>query len=165
MVQYTYDYAFPLPEKIQQFFLNDTRTGVFLSELYDRALRTLHLRRDFISDILGGFGGYEPRFRRDVAEMNSFVQGAGLPPVIAMVVDQFPSYGGVHYRISRVAENAFKDAYIDFIPTEDFYRHYHGQPLHVSAWDGHPNEVANFIWATMFMKKLRGRTEIEAFKR
>ena len=163
--QYTYTYAFPLPERVQRFFTDHTRTGVFVAELYDRTLRRFHLRRDFYDDILSDFRGHQERFRREVAEMNSLVRSAGLPPMIAMVVDQYPSFTGQGYKIAQAAEGAFKLAGIDAIPTENYYRRYHGQGLYVTKWEGHPDEVANFIWATTFMRKLQARPDIQALKK
>lgn len=163
--QYNYVYPFPIPEAMQRFFMQHTRTGVLLSELYDQTLRRFHLRRDFFDDILRGFGGYEERFRRDVAEMNSYVKSAGLPSLIAMVVDQDPNYTGRHHNIVLTAEDALRRAEIDTIPTENYYRRYHGKPMFVSRWEGHPNEVANYIWATMFLRKLQTRADIQAYKK
>jgi lysophospholipase L1-like esterase len=163
--EYTYTYAFPLPGNLQRFFLTYTRTGPFISELYDRTLRYFHLRRDFFDDILSGFGGYEDRFRRDVAEMNSFVRAAGLPPMIAMIIDQYPAAEGRRHRIVSAAERALRDGNFDLMSLDDFSRRYHGKSMNVSRWEGHPDEVANFIWATMFMRKLQERLDIQAFKR
>ena len=163
--EYTYTYAFPLPDNVQRFFLTYTRTGPFISELYDRTLRRFHLRRDFFDDILSGFGGYEDRFRHDVAEMNSFLRASGLPAMIAMVVDQYPESTGRRYRIVHAAERALRDANIDLMSSDDYHRRYHDKPMKISRWEGHPDEVANFIWATMFMRKLQARADIQAFKR
>jgi hypothetical protein len=37
--------------------------------------------------------------------------------------------------------------------------------MNVSNWEGHPNEVANYIWATMIMNRLRQRQDLVAYKR
>jgi hypothetical protein len=163
--EYSYSYPFPLPDSAQKFFLAHTRTGPFVAQLYDSVLRRFHFRRDFYDDILNGFGGYEPRFRQDVTEMNSFVQGAGLPPVVAMVVDQYPSHTGKRYQIVRSADEAMRAAHMDVIPIEGYIRRYDGHAMYVSRWEGHPDEQANFIWATMIMRKLRERPDIQAFRK
>jgi hypothetical protein len=162
---FSYVYAFPLPERVQRFFIDHTRTGALAADLYDRTLRYFHVRRDFFDEILDGFGGRQERFRADVAEMNSVVRSAGAPPMIAMVVDQFPDFAGRSFKIAQAAEEAFRLASLDVIPIENFYRRYDGQKMHVSRWEGHPDEVANFIWATMFMRKLQSRPDIQALKR
>lgn len=163
--QHVFEYAFPLPASVKQFFIDHTYTGAFINDTYDGTLRRLHLRRDFFDDILSGFGGYQRRFRSDVAKMNSAVMAAGLPSLLAMVVDQYPSYGGRGYQISRVAEDAATAAGAVVIPTEDFYAHHDGQYMYVSKWEGHPNEVANYIWASMIWRALRQRSDLQKFRR
>lgn len=165
--QYNYQnsYAFPLPDRWKNFIIVHTRTGAFLSEIYDGALRRLHLRSDFFDDILADFGGYQQRFARDVAEMNRSIRNAGLPPLVAMVVDQYPYYAWQGYKLAKIAESALEKAGAEVIPTENYYRRYHAQPMHISRWEGHPNEVANYIWASMIARQLHDRADLTAFKR
>lgn len=163
--EYGSDYAFPLPESVKEFLTRTTRVGALLDRSYDGTLRRFDLRRDFFDDILQDFEGCQKRLSRDVAEMNRVVRESGLPPMLAMVVDQYPEYGGRGYRISRVAEAALARAGAVVIPTEDYYRRYDGQSLFVSRWEGHPNEVANYIWANMIAERLRDRQDLLRFRR
>jgi lysophospholipase L1-like esterase len=158
-------YPFPLPDLVKDFLIRRTRTGAFLSHSYDGALRRLHLRADFFDDILKDFDGYQQRFARDVAEMNRSVRAAGLPPMIGMVVDQYPAYGARGHQIAKIAESALGKAGAVVIPTENYYRRYHAQAMHISRWEAHPNEVANYIWASMIVKELERRHDLEPFKR
>jgi lysophospholipase L1-like esterase len=158
-------YPFPLPDGIKTFLIRNTRTGAFLDETYDTALRRFHLRADFYDDILADFGGYQERFARDVQDMNTSVQAAGLPPLVGIVLDQFPAYGSRGYQITMVAEAALRQAGAAVIPTEDFYRRYNGQSLYISRWEGHPNEVANIIWANMIAGVLSRREDLQAFRK
>ena len=162
--EYSYAYSFPLPETWKTFLITHTRTGALLSEEYDGSLRRLHLRGDFYDDILTDFEGYQQRFAKDVAEMNRTIRDAGLPPLVAMVVDQYPAdYRG--YKIANVAEGALTRAGAEVIGTEDYYRRYYNLAMSISPWEGHPNEVANYIWASMLAKELRGRSDLQAFKK
>jgi GDSL-like Lipase/Acylhydrolase family len=142
-------YAVPLPEKFKAFLIRNSRTAALTNDLYDDTLRLLHVRATFLDHILSDFDGYQVRFARDVAEMNKFLIGSGLPPMVAMVLDQYPAYDGTHHRISRIAEAALEKAGARVIPTEDYYRANSGKAHYVSRWDGHPDEVANLIWANM----------------
>ena len=160
-----YLYLFPIPGRVKRFLIAHTRAGAFLNDEYDAALRKLHFRRDFYEDVLIGFGGYEKRFRQDVAEMNRTVTEAGLPPMVAMVVDQYPDHDSRGYQITQVAEDALKKGGADVIPTENYYRRYNRQSLNVSNWEGHPNEVANYIWAAMIMDHLREQPELASYKK
>jgi len=158
-------YALPVPKALSESVVEHTRAGAFLSEVYDGALRRLRLRYDFYQDILADFGGYQQRFARDVMEMNRTILAAGLPALVAMVVDQYPQYGGSGHRIARIAEEALSKAGAMVIQTEDYYRRYNNQAMNVSRWEGHPNEVANYIWARMIMRELQVRQDLQAFRR
>jgi hypothetical protein len=159
------EYAIPLPDRLTRYLMNHTFTGAFLNDVYDGALRRLHLRPDFLDDILSNFEHDDDRFRDDVAAMNAFVKAAGLPPLVAMVVDQYPDYGGRGYRVAMMAEDAIRAAGAKLIPTTDYYIRYNGKAMYVSRWEGHPDEVANYIWAEMFANELRQRPDLQAFKR
>ncbi len=162
--QYSYNYAFPLPDSFKDFFIRNTRFGAFISDAYDAALRRFHLRRDFFDDILADFDGYQKRFLRDVTNMNATVQAAGLPPMMAMVLDQFPENGGRGYKIAQIAEESLAYAGIEVISTEDYYSQLSGRSdLYISRWELHPNEVANYIWARMISQRLAGREDLQKF--
>jgi len=159
-------YAIPLPGRLKSYLISHTYTGAFLNDAYGGALRRLHLRTDFFDDVLINFGHRNDRFRKDVATMNAFVRAAGLPPLVAMVVDQYPvRQGGRRYPIAMMAEDAVRAAGAELIPTTDYYTRYNGKAMYVSRWEGHPDEVANYIWANMFADELRHRQDLQAFKR
>lgn len=158
-------YPFPLPEVVQKFFTDRTRIGGLFSEGYDALLRRFRLRTNFYDDILQDFAGYQVRFARDVAEMNEVVLSAGLPPIVAIVLDQSPLQGGRGHRIARVAERALRDAGMVVVPTDAFYETYNGQHFYVSAWERHPNEFAHQLYASMLLSELEGRADFAAYSR
>jgi len=158
-------HPFPLPEAFENWMIAHTRIGALSNDLYDDALRRFHLRRDFYDDILADFAGYQRRFAGDVAQMNEVVRTAGLPPLLAIVIDQFPVYQGRGHQIARIAEGDFVKAGAEIIPSEPFYRAQSGRNLSVSRWEGHPNEEANRIWAEMIADALRGRPDLIPFAR
>ena len=160
-----YKYPFPIPGRIKRFLIANTRSGAFLNDKYDAALRAVHLRGDFFDDILDGFVDSEKRFRRDVADMNATVTEAGLPPLVAMVVDQYPDYTGKAWKLTEIAEDALAKGGAEVIPTEAYFRRYHGQTFDVSAFEGHPNEIANYIWANMIAERLMKRADLQQFHR
>jgi hypothetical protein len=147
-------YAVPIPDEWKAFMLAHSRLVELVSDGYAATLRMLRLRYDFFDDILHDFAGYQRRFARDVADMNAIVRAAGLPPMISLVVDQFALYGSRGYRIAQAAEKHLTAAGADVVPTEDYYRRYNGQKMRVSQWEGHPNEVAHFIWSRIIAARL-----------
>jgi lysophospholipase L1-like esterase len=158
-------YPFPLPDGVKTFLIENTRSGAFLNETYDAALRRFHLRADFFDDVVADFQGYQKRFARDVQDINKSVRAAGLPPLVSIVVDQFPTHGSTGYQIAMIAEAALRQAGAAVIPTEDYYRRYNGQAFSISRWEGHPNEIANIIWANMIAQVLGKREDLQAFRK
>lgn len=127
-------FEFPVPADLERFLYERTRVARVLADLYDRSLRVAGLRADFFDDILKDFEGYQQRFRRDVSEMNAFVTTHGLPPVVAMVLDQFPSDGGRGHRIAKAAEGYLKEAGMEVVDTEEYYQRLNGHAMAVSRW-------------------------------
>lgn len=147
-------YPFPLPSAVKKYFLARTKIAVWLDHAYGGALRSLHLRYDFHDDILADFGGNQQRFARDVAAMNQVVTGLGLPPVLAMVLDQFPDPVGRGRKIAEVAEALARKAGMIVVPTDAYYAAGHGKMV-VSPWEGHPNERAHALFAEMLLEPLQ----------
>ena len=162
--EYHYKYALPISPAVKDFFLKRTRSAAYLSDLYDGALRRLHIRQDFFDDILGDFAGYQQRFGRDIQDMNATILAEGLPPLVAMVVDQYP-WNPSGRKITAIAEEKVLKAGATLIPTADYYRSYPDKAFYVSRWEGHPNEVANYIWAQMISENLRARQDLKPFTR
>ncbi len=148
-------WQFPLPKWIVTPIETKTRIGALVSDSYNRSLIRLGIRRDFYSDILKNFNDYQDRFGRDLIELNRFVVEQTGAPVVAMVLNQYP-WHKQGYEISRVAEAKGRAASMDVIPTDDYYKQYGNGSvqLYVSRWEGHPNELANRIFAEMIDRHL-----------
>jgi lysophospholipase L1-like esterase len=96
-------YQVPLPYK--DHLINKTLTGKLLERQYDGLLMRLELRVDFITDILRDFDGYQTRFAKDVQAMNALARERGLPPVVAMVLDQYPNTRDKRYGVVLAADS------------------------------------------------------------
>lgn len=158
-------YEVPIPVWFQDYVKKKTLVARFLDDLYDKSLRRFGLRADFFDDILNDFEGYQQRFGKDLEQINDFVIAHGLPPVITLVLDQRPRYGGRGYKISKVAEEYATQAGMDVIETEDFYRKFDGEWMRVSTWEGHPNEAANELFAQMILRKLKQHHSLRPFQK
>ena len=155
-------FEFPIPQNIEQFLTKRSRFVRLVKDGYDATLRSAGLRADFFDDILKDFNGYQERFGRDVREMNTFVMSNNLPPVLALVLDQFPSYGGRGHRITQTAERLMKDAGMDVIETEDYYHRFNGYTFRVSLWEGHADEEGHAIFASMIIPKLKHHPALQS---
>ena len=147
-----YDGSIRLPKLIR----TRTRIGPVAELLISNALIRLGIRRDFFDDILYGIPEYRAWFARDVAELERIVRANGLPPVIALVLDQFPEKGGKGQHIAMLAEESLAAAEMNVLYTEDYYRRFSGvSTLWVSRWERHPSEEANAIWALMLQQAVK----------
>ncbi len=158
-------YAVPLPISFKQHMIEQTAAGEFFERAYNDVLMRLGLRATFLSNILDGLYDYQLRFTRDVTAMNYFVLTNELPPITAMVLDQYPVYHGRSYQVARLAETSLQLAGMDVIATEEYYKTYDGRKLNVSPWEGHPNEEANRIFAEAFVRRLREHPALQPYKR
>jgi hypothetical protein len=96
--------------------------------------------------------------------MEALASAAGLPPIVGIVLDAYPDLEGRGHKIARIAEQAMQAAGFDVISTEDYYRRYTGENFQVSRWDGHPNEIANYIWASMIADHLRSEKYLKLYR-
>lgn len=143
----SYAWSLPFPDWFKREMTARTLTAEVVGRGYDNLLRKAGLRMDFYSDILKNFDGYQVRFGEDVRKMNTFVKQRGLPPVVAMVLDQNPLHGGRGHRIARIAEDRMNAAGMNVVPTEEYYREHSGRAMSVSRWEGHPSEEAHQLFA------------------
>ena len=157
-------YTFPFPESVKIFLVEKTYLGRLISDAYNYVLMKLGLRDDFFGDILKDFMNYQTRFAQDVKNMNQFSKNKGLPPIIAMVLNQFPDLNSKGYQIAMCAERYLTDAGMTVIPTEEFYKKYEKQSMVVSPWEGHPNAKAHKIFADLFIAHLQSRSDLERYR-
>lgn len=129
-----------------------TAVGLWLAKLWQGLLMRLGLEDDFFADILEGVDQRSQRFERDMQELNRTVRSAGLPPVLALVLSQFPAHRQAGPMIA-LAERRMRAAGLRVIPSSPYNweQAYKRTRLHVSRWEGHPNEVANKIFADYFL--------------
>jgi hypothetical protein len=95
--------------------------------------------------------------------MNDVVTRNGMPPMIAMVLDQGPRLDGPGRQLALAAERQLRAAGIAVVASEDFYRRYDGTNFGVSRWESHPNEEAHAIWASELATAIRQRPELARF--
>lgn len=158
-------YVFPLPGKLKKKLLKRSRVARLVEERYDTLLRILGLRPDFYSDLLADFDARRRRFGRDVAALNSAVTERGLPPVIAIVLDQAPQLDGPGRQLAVAAEEQLRAAGIEIVDSEAFYRGFDGRNFRVSSWERHPNEEVHAIWAQMLAQTIRELDGLVPFRR
>jgi lysophospholipase L1-like esterase len=155
-----YDGSIRLP----QFIRSRTRIGPVAELLISNAAIRLGITRDFYDDILHGIPEYRERFARDARDLNSFVREHEIPPVIALVLDQFVAVGGKGQHIAWLAEQALAAAGVTVLNTDGFYQRFSEvSPMRVSRWEGHPNEEVNAVWALMLEQAVERDTRLAKY--
>ena len=163
--QYDNNRAYQVPLPYKDHFIRKTLIGGLIAQRYDALLMRWGLRVDFFTDILRDFNGYQTRFARDVKAMNAFVREHGLPPIVAMILDQYPSTKGRHYEIVLAAERHLRDADMRLIPADYIRRNDGRSDWYVSRWEGHPNEKANRVFAEEFATVVQHLPELQPYRR
>jgi lysophospholipase L1-like esterase len=158
-------YSLPFPKVFKGFMIEHTRVGRLVDDRYDNLLMRLGLRRDFLDDILIDFRAYKTRFARDLVAINESVIKHGLPPVVTMVLDQFPKLEGRGKQVTSIAEQAARNAGMDLVESEDYYRRFDGQALGVSRREGHPSREAHRIFAEYLRSAILKNPDLAAYRR
>jgi lysophospholipase L1-like esterase len=158
-------YPFPLPRAVKDFLARRTIAGELIANGYNQLLVRLNLRKDFYSDILDGINGCQEKFDRDVRAMNHLAAGMGLPPIVAMVLNQHPRTSGPDWRLAKLAETYLRAAGMTVVPADQYYRQYNGADLRVSRWEGHPNAQAHRIFAEQFAAAIRPLPMLQAYRK
>jgi lysophospholipase L1-like esterase len=154
-----------LPRKLTKFLTRRSRVARLVAERWGTLMLGLGLQPDFYADLLADFDARDRRFGADVAAMNAFVIENGLPPMVAMVLDQGPRRDGPGRQLALAAERQLQAAGIETVASDAFYRRYDGRSFAVSRWEGHPNEEAHAIWASELAAAIRQRPELAPFRR
>lgn len=160
VLEYQHAWGIPLPMWFKELAIRRSRAARLMDEGYREVLRRLGLNLDFYDDILTGIRADAARFHDDVRMMNQAVVSHGRPAIIGMVLDQSPRDKGRGHTLARMAEQSMREAGFTVIPTDDYYRTYDGRSLAISRWEGHPNEEANAIFATMIANALIARGDL-----
>ncbi len=155
----------PFNYPFKEHICKETRCGRLLTKKYDDLLMNLGLRVDFFDDILQDFGNYQTRFARDVHQANEFVVAQGLPPVVTMVLHQFPAVGNKAWEIMLRAEEHLNRSGMTVISAEPYIKANVGKQWHVSPWEGHPNEAAHQAFAAEFERVVRTMPVLECYRK
>jgi lysophospholipase L1-like esterase len=158
-------YPFPLPAAVKDFLIRSTLVGQIIAQGYNEFLIRLGLRRDFYGDILADLHGEQKKFEADVRAMSEFNRGLGLPPMVAMVLNQAPRTAGPPWQLAKLAESDLASAGMTVIPVDDYYRQHDRAIMAVSKWEPHPNAEAHRIFAEQLAKQIREMAAIAAYKK
>jgi lysophospholipase L1-like esterase len=141
--------------RLPELLVTRTRIGNLLEEGINTVSDLIGFSPDFYGQIIRNMTKYEPRFARDLRQMNEIVINKGGPPIVAMVLDELPSdsRGNV---LALTAERAARSAGMNVIPSSSYLKRYEGRTLTVSRWEDHPNEWAHSIFAEMLYNGVVG---------
>ncbi len=163
--QYQSDaFSVPLPDWLKGYFVRHSRLAALVESRYDVLLISLGLRRGFIEDLLSrGFEANRERFGADVRGMVGVLEAQGIPG-IAMVLHQNPAAEGPSRQTADIAESLLEEAGFRVVGSQRYFEHFDGQALRVSAWEGHPNEIAHAVFASLLAEPVTELPALEAYR-
>lgn len=164
--QYQRDLSLPLPKNFKNYFIKRTRTAKVIDQGYAKMLIRFGLGLDFYDDILSDSKNYKLRFRKDVSEMNEFAKNKlGIPPIVVLPTDTWAGLGGRGHSINISAEKIMSEEGLSVISLNPFYEKYNGKGFGISKFEGHPDEEAHSIFASMFYEYIDKNINLKEFKK
>ncbi|OGB95520.1 MAG: hypothetical protein A2Z31_05050 [candidate division NC10 bacterium RBG_16_65_8] len=163
--EYSSNRAYRVPLPHGDHFARHTLTGKLLERQYDVLLMRWGLRDDFYGDILRDFNSYQTRFAGDVRAMSDYVRTQGLPPLVAMVLSQYPNTQARGYQVILAAERHLRAAGMSLIPSDYIPRNDGRMDWYVSRWEGHPNAKAHRAFAEEIAQFVMGLSVLEPYRR
>lgn len=145
----------PIPYWIRDPLISKTRLGAAINTGYNKLLLTLGWRENFIDQVFS-HPEYKTRFYQDVKEMQELTKIYGLPPLIAIVLDQYPKIGSKSYELAEEIPQKLVRMDANSVIMSRYYREHDGKTMFVSPWEGHPNEEAYRIWANILANFING---------
>ena len=157
-------YQVPLPKKWKLYFNRRTRIAGLLGRGYDGLLALLGLRHDAYDDIIDANSLYRSAFARNLQRMSDFVREQGLPPVVGLVL--VPPLNAADPRSQVIADHAasaMRQSGFDLVTVANPGPGLSPADLVVSAWDGHPNELAHSLIAESLYDRILQSRKLERF--
>lgn len=152
-----------LPVVVPEFIQQRTHLGRWLQDLIPATSRALGFAVDFYGEILNDVDHYQVRFAHDLKAMNDFVAARGGGPIVAIVLNQFPGLDPRSEQLTRMAEAAAHAAGMDVVATDAYAQTWSGFNFRVSPWEGHPNEIANELFADLLYRHIEGCCGMEEY--
>ena len=160
-----YAYKIPIPERWKITMAQYTLLGQLLQNKYNDILMNYGLRNDYFADVLKNFDNYQNRFREDVIAMNSFVIKNGLPPVLSMVINEYPLIKGSAAEVTIITEQFLHEAGMTVIPVRSYYIKHDHERLEVNQWESHPNAQAHAIFAEYFLQYISPMPQLVKYEK
>lgn len=167
ILYYDNNYAFKIPiqEKWKIRITQHSLLGSLLQKKYNDVLMKYGLRNDYYADVLKNFNAYQNKFRDDVIAMNSLVVKRGLPPIMTMIINEYPMIEGSAADVSIITEQFLREAGMTVIPIWSYYIKHDHERLEVNQWESHPNEQAHAIFAEYFLRYLEIMPQLSNYKK
>ncbi|MDD2902158.1 MAG: GDSL-type esterase/lipase family protein [Syntrophales bacterium] len=141
--------ALPLPRGFKDYLARNTAVFAFLTNKYDALLRRWHWRRDFFDDILLSLekdSRLKKEFVANCATMSQAVATRGKPPILALVVTQFPKDPRGRLLADK-SQDLMRQAGMEVLDDQPYFRGRAEEQFSVSPWEGHPNAQCHRIFA------------------
>ena len=152
---YSNNMRWSLPTIVAEPLVENTLLGELISRGYNQLLLGTGIRQDFYQDIFKNISGRADRLGRDVSKINELALEYTGKPLLVLVVAELDRSNDSR-RLTMIAEQQAERGGAEIIPTTGYLEKFGDSyaDLKVSPWEGHPNALANKIWAEMIFNYL-----------
>ncbi len=96
--------------------------------------------------------------------MSTLVQQEQGVPFIGMVLQQYLNVGGRAHKATLAAEAHMQAAGLTVVPSAPYFAAYDGRRMAVSRWEGHPNELAHALYASLLYPQIVAQPRLAAYR-
>ena len=144
-----------LPTIVAEPLEENTLLGELISRGYNQFLLRTGIRQDFYQDVFENISGRADRLGRDVSKINQLALKYTGKSLLVLVVAELDRSSDSQ-RLTMIAEQQAERGGAEIISTTEYIEKFGDSygDLKVSSWEGHPNALANRIWAEMIFNYL-----------
>jgi lysophospholipase L1-like esterase len=171
-----YRWALPIPEGVKTLILHNSKFMSWLAVNYDQLLMNLGFRPNTVASLEAAYDSHSGEWKVFVGSyrrMLEWTQAQRIPPPLVGLF-LAPQYSDAQLNdfIDMTPAIRMQDRFVKQvgatlseigIPTVDYlllFRRYNKQNMIVSKWEGHPNALANRLYAEGFLDAITSRNLI-----
>jgi len=166
-------WALPIPEGIKIFLISKSKLMSWLTMKYDQLLMNVGLRPNAVTSLEAAYepsSGEWKRFVKAYGTMFEWTKAQNIPPpLVGLFLTTLYSDPRLNDFIDMTPGMRMQDRFVKQvgatlsemgIPTVDYlplFLRYNKQNMTVSKWEGHPNALANRLYAEGFLDAMMSR--------
>ena len=170
-------WAFPIPESVKTVLIHNSKLMNWLTIKYDQLLMNMGLRTNVVTSLEAAYEPSSDEWKVFVGAYGRMLEWTKAqripPPLVGLFLCTLYSDAQLNDFIDMTPAIRIQDRFVKQvgvtllgmgIPTVDYiplFRRYNKQNMTVSKWEGHPNALANQLYAEGFLDAITSRHLIQ----